>query len=111
MQFQQQLTRQCKHFCRTRQRRAFVTQATSKATMVGLSFQQTALNADQRLTLSGACAAPLPEGHSHDVILFGGYHEAADKQRACTKAAWIYSRKAGAWEPVQYTSAAVPQPR
>ncbi|WIA33891.1 hypothetical protein OEZ86_006990 [Tetradesmus obliquus] len=79
--------------------------------MVALSFKQTAFNADQRLTLSGACAATLPEGHSHDVILFGGYHEAPDKQRTCTNAAWIYSAKTGAWEPVQYTSAAVPQPR
>lgn len=111
MQFQQQLSRQCTHFCRTRHRRAFVTQATSNATMVALSFKQTAVNADQRLTLSGACAATLPEGHSHDVILFGGYHEAPDKQRTCTNAAWIYSAKTGAWEPVQYTSAAVPQPR
>ncbi|KAF6248736.1 galactose oxidase [Scenedesmus sp. NREL 46B-D3] len=111
MQFQQQLSRQFKHFCRTRQRRAFATQATSNATMVGLSFQQTALNADQRLTLSGACAATLPEGHSHDVLLFGGYHEAPDKQRACTNSAWIYSAKTAAWEPVQYASGAVPQPR
>lgn len=116
MQFQRLIARrntipQFSSPCCSGRGRAFTTLATSVKTMVSVQFHRTAHDADQRLTLSGACAATLPQHHTHDVILFGGYHESPDKQRAPTNAAWIFARAAGAWEPVQYTSGEVPQTR
>eukprot|EP00879_Flechtneria_rotunda_P009431 GHRR01009873.1.p1 GENE.GHRR01009873.1~~GHRR01009873.1.p1 ORF type:complete len:380 (+),score=81.08 GHRR01009873.1:187-1326(+) len=89
---------------------AFVTSATSQA-MVSVKFQPLQPGTSPALPRSGHSAATLPASHSHDVIVFGGYTEASDRQRAPTNEAWIYSRTSNSWEQVLYSSQAVPQPR
>lgn len=77
-----------------------------------ISFQPTATtpNSQPSLPRSGACAATLPPGHSHDVILFGGYTEQQQPsmQRDPTNEAWLFSKASGSWSPVKYSSEAVP---
>lgn len=77
-----------------------------------ISFQPTATtpNSQPSLPRSGACAAPLPPAHSHDVILFGGYTEQQQPsiQRDPTNEAWLFSKASGSWIPVKYSSEAVP---
>jgi hypothetical protein len=79
-----------------------------------VTFTPTATSSSARppLPRSGACAAPLPPGHSHDAILFGGYTEEqrqpADVLRAPTNEAWLFSAATGAWSRVCYSSAEVP---
>ncbi|GLI65268.1 hypothetical protein VaNZ11_008758 [Volvox africanus] len=80
---------------------------------------------------SGACAAPLPAWHPHEVIMLGGYTESwgdgrerrtavssslpgpAVPRRAPTMEAWTFeSADGGRWHPVPYAAGSpVPQPR
>ncbi|GBF89617.1 hypothetical protein Rsub_02335 [Raphidocelis subcapitata] len=62
------------------------------------------------LPRSGACAAPLPEGHAAAAIMIGGYVETPDKKRSGTNEAWTYER-GGGWKLVQFAEGPVPGPR
>ncbi|GIL56650.1 hypothetical protein Vafri_11982 [Volvox africanus] len=82
------------------------------------------------LPRSGACAAPLPVWHPHEVIMLGGYTEISGDgrerravssslrgpdmpRRAPTMEAWTFeSADGGRWHPVPYAEGSpVPQPR
>eukprot|EP00878_Enallax_costatus_P003843 GHUV01004059.1.p1 GENE.GHUV01004059.1~~GHUV01004059.1.p1 ORF type:complete len:362 (+),score=97.55 GHUV01004059.1:149-1234(+) len=91
-------------------RRVFRTATATSKTMVAVTFKETATQPDQRpdLPRSGHCGAAISD---QEAIIFGGYTETADKQRAPTNEAWKYSSTTGSWTKVQYSSTAVPQPR
>jgi hypothetical protein len=55
------------------------------------------------LPRSGHCAARLP-GAEGDILVFGGYTETPDKQRAATNDAWWFSSSSQTWSKVQYAA-------
>ncbi|KAF8065913.1 protein phosphatase 2C 68 [Scenedesmus sp. PABB004] len=83
------------------------------AAMPRVTFEQTATDAPPGLPRSGACGVALPPGHASGfaAIIFGGYTEDADKQRAPSNEAWGFRSDAQAWERIAHASAAAPRPR
>jgi Galactose oxidase, central domain len=52
------------------------------------------------LPRSGHCSVTLPEDHSADVLIFGGYTETADKQRQACNDTWVFDA-AKNWSQLQ----------
>lgn len=101
--------------CMSAGRSRFTVCSITASMLPSVTFTPTATSpgSSPSLPRSGACAAPLPGSHSHDVIMFGGYTEQQQPSmiRVPTNEAWLYSAASGSWSPVQYSSEAVPATR
>jgi hypothetical protein len=61
------------------------------------------------LPRSGHCLSQLPPWHEDDAIMFGGYVEAAGKQRYATNDVWTFNLGQGAWKRVKVSGSRLPR--
>ncbi|KAF5839410.1 hypothetical protein DUNSADRAFT_812 [Dunaliella salina] len=89
-------------------------QLATKASMQ-LGIQEVGRAQPPHLPRSGHAAAKLPEWHTHDVIVLGGYTEKADSgqmQRQECMEGWVFSSQGeGSWHPLAFAPGPLPAPR
>mmetsp|Transcript_14114 Transcript_14114/g.38160 ORF Transcript_14114/g.38160 Transcript_14114/m.38160 type:complete len:386 (+) Transcript_14114:86-1243(+) len=89
--------------------------SSARSTAMQLCVQEVARAHPPLLPRSGHAAATLPDWHSHDVIVLGGYTEKTDSgqmQRQECMEGWVFSsQKEGAWQPLDFAQGPIPAPR